>query len=195
MTYRRKLRPADHVEECQASANLLTSLRSISEVTRLVSEALWMFYSLLTSGLNVLKPPKRDYASRALLYDARMKPCMSIETDPIPSVHEFDKSARYSGDITTTYAAIDERLKSAKALLGELKATSADQAKYVGTETEWKKEIKKLETTCVAIAVAFSQLVKLRDKFGEDQLGKTVECRPEKKYHEWWVVPQLKERT
>jgi hypothetical protein len=81
-----------------------------------------------------------------------------------------------------------------KAQLAKLKTFSPQAGKYVGTETRWKAQIKQLETTCVAIFVGASLLKRTVEKDSEDVRGKLEVTIPPpgKRYHDWWVVPQIK---
>lgn len=78
----------------------------------------------------------------------------------------------------------------------------AAEARYQGTEDQWKEELKQLETTCVAIAVQSSQLLRLAEKRGMEKVEGSPSLRgvaeaasvpPEGRYHKWWDVPILKE--
>ena len=180
--------------DCQASAEYLRTLRNISETTRLLSEALWKFFTLL-KALNIISTPKREFAIRQLLYEARMKPYLTVTNDRIPDAQAFEEATRQSDDVETTCKAIDEGIKQAKSLLTDRKKVTPEEGKYVGTEEQWKKEIKQMETSCVAVAVAASQLLRVHQKYRKEELGSFIECTLETRYHEWWVVPQLKEKV
>lgn len=190
----KKLRDARKLEECSGSREWLRSLHQLAEVSKNLSMALWKFYRLLQT-LKIIKAPERDFADPQLLYEARMKPFLCIGNDPLPSLQDFESARQNVDSVQVTCSAVQESMKKTKALVAEVKKYSPEQAKYVGTEEQWKKEIKQTETTCVAISVAASQLVRIYEKGASDDMGSLVECSFEKKYHAWWLVPQLKERT
>lgn len=181
-------------KQCNASVDYLTSLQKTAQITSSLAEALATFYKILMK-VEIIKAPKRDFANAKLLYEARMKPFIPVINDHIPSLEEIQDYRRDVGSVSQMCGAVDHYVKNAKGLIAEVKKMTPLQAKYVGTEVEWAKEWKQTETTCVAVSVAVSQLQRACEKFGEDGLSKNMECRPEKKYHEWWVIPQLKEKA
>lgn len=182
------------VAECLSAIQWYQSLYDYTTITTLLSLALWKLYKLLTHT-NIITSPKRDFAKSQLLYEARIKPFLSVINDSVPRHQDFEDAALQTDSVDTTCKDIDGSLKAAKTLLAGLKKLTPEQGRFVGTEDEWKREIKQLETTCVAIAVATSQFLRAKGKYGQDELGGVMECRPEKKYHDWWVVPMLKEKT
>lgn len=184
----------NNAAECLAALDYYESQRNVSESTRLISEALSKFYRLL-KHLRIISTPKRDCAlDPRLLYELRMKPYLSIRNDPIPSSEEFDSAMKQVQSVEDTCKAIDQHIKDARALLGKLKQTTPEQGSHIGTEEQWKAEIKATETTCVAIVVANSQLLRAFRKQGDADLQKYLTCSVEKKYHDWWIVPVLKDR-
>jgi hypothetical protein len=180
--------------ECGASIDYLTSLQNIARITESMAEALSTFYKLLMY-LDIITPPKRDFAEVKLLYEARMKPFLGVWNDTPPSPDDFEEWRRQVDTVANMCGEVDGNVKAAKSLITTTKKMTPEQAKYVGTEEEWKKDWKQTETTCVAISVAISQLLRARQKHGDAALRNIMECKPEKKYHEWWVVPQLKEKA
>ncbi|KAK4542706.1 hypothetical protein LTR36_006278 [Oleoguttula mirabilis] len=191
-----------YAAECMASRDWLRSLHLQWDATRMMALALWRLCGILMA-VRIIEAPKRDFAQDQLLYDARMKPYLSVNNEPIPSLQDLDRARQNIKSVEVTCKSIEMDVKEAKAHLAEVKMMSPEQAKYVGTEEQWKREMKQLETTCVAIAVQASQLMRIAGKHGKkgaqegDSLKETVEASippPEKRYHGWWVVPQLKER-
>lgn len=196
-----KTRNTRYIADCLTSQDWLRSLHAQANVQRLLALALWRLTNLLMA-VNVIRPPKRDYAQERLLWDARMKPYLCVSNDPIPALEDFKQAT--TGTVEKTCRSVEMDIKDAKAQLSELKQMTPDQAKYVGTEEEWKKEIKRLETTCVAIAVQSSQLLRVCAKHGRtsagvgDELGDIVSISippPGSRYHAWWAVPQIKENA
>ena len=190
----KRVREAEKMQDCGESHKWLRSMHHLSEISQSIAVALWKFYGLLRT-INVTAPPKRDFADPQLLYEARMKPFLSVGNDLIPSLEDFESAQQNLSSIDHTCKAIEEGMKKTKTIIAEVKKYSPEQAKYVGTEEEWKKEIKQTETMCVAIAVAASQLQRISKKHGKDDLSGLIDCTFEKKYHEWWVIPKLKERV
>ncbi|KAI7708527.1 Mak10-domain-containing protein, partial [Hortaea werneckii] len=195
-------RDSRYVVETLASQDWIKSLRHLWETNRLLSLALYRFYGILIAS-GIIRPPKRDYANEQLLWDARMKSYLTIANDPIPSLQEFKRASSEIKGLTSTCADVNDNIKQARQHLAEMKQMTPQQAKYVGTEEQWKREMKQLETTCVATAVQTSQLLKLAEKRGGEAaanadggLNDTIEAvipDPTKRYHLWWIVPVLKE--
>ncbi|KAK5136438.1 hypothetical protein LTR08_003083 [Meristemomyces frigidus] len=195
-------RNARYIAEASASQDWLKSLHLQWDATRMMALALWRFCGILMA-VNVLSPPKRDFAQAQLLYDVRMKPYLGVTNDPIPSMQAFDHSRLNIKTVESTCKSIELDMKEAKAHLAALKKTTPEQGKYVGTEEQWQREIKQLETTCVGVAVQASQLLRIADKHGrkhakkgdglEGFVGASIPP-PGKRYHNWWLVPQLKEK-
>ncbi|KAI7332001.1 Mak10-domain-containing protein [Hortaea werneckii] len=196
-------RDSRYVVETLASQDWIKSLRHLWETNRLLSLALYRFYGMLMAS-GVIRPPTRDYANEQLLWDARMKSYLTIVNDPIPSLQEFKRASSEIKDLNSTCADVNNNIKQARQHLAEMKQMTPQQAKFVGTEEQWKREMKQLETTCVATAVQTSQLLKLAEKRGGEEaanadggLNHLIEAvipDPSKRYHLWWVVPILKER-
>ncbi|KAK0946508.1 N-alpha-acetyltransferase, non-catalitic subunit [Friedmanniomyces endolithicus] len=196
----RDARPDD---EAAASQEWLAVLHKQADFEASLSSALWQLTELLMT-LGILQPPKRDYAQEQLLYDVRMKSYLSIAHDPIPTLEEYMSAAQSDQSVGETCNNINSTIADAKGCLAFLKKTSPEQGKYVGTEEQWKREIKQLETTCVAVAVQTSQLRRVADKHGklvsvarDASMKGVVEVSiplPGSRYHGWWVIPQIRER-
>lgn len=181
--------------DCLASQAYLNSTRLLSNASQALASALSTFLFHL-QALDIIASPKRDFSKQQLFYEARMKPYLSVSNDRIPSASEFEKACKaHTGrPMSQVCHAIDADIKRAKGLLAELKKVSPREGKFVGSEEQSRKEIKGLETTCVAVAVNASQLGRLVEKHGEDAIGGKVEVSMERRWHEWWVVPVLKEK-
>ena len=189
----RQMKDKSIKRECNASIEYLRSLLNTALITMAIAEVLSIQYGLLMD-LNIITAPKRDFAQMNLLYEARMKPFLGQFNYSPPDSDEFNKRRQQANTPKKVAADIDQKLKRAKNLIAQTKKMTPQQAKYIGTEDEWKKEWKQLETTCVAISVGVSQLLRACEKYGEADISKVMECKAEKKYHEWWVIPQLKEK-
>jgi len=188
---------AKYATECLASQDWLRCLSHFTTATRLMALALWRLYALLLI-VNVIRPPKRNYAQDQLLYDARMKPYLGIMHDQIPSLEDFQQAQKSISSVDSACKSIEMDIKQAKVCLAELKRATPEQGKYIGTEEQWSKEIKQMETTCVAIIVQTSQLIRFAEKY-DMKSGVSLEGSvevviplPGKRYHDWWIVPQIK---
>lgn len=183
--------------ECLATQDWIQCLREEVDVTTLLAETLSDLYSLL-SHVNLIKPRTRPFAESRLVHEARMKPYLAV-TDPAPpSAERFEQAEELSGSPIEAVVKIEQRIKPIKDYLARLKNTSPQAGKYVGTEAHWKAQIKQLETTSVAIFVGASLLKRtLESNEGGSGLKEKLEVSippPGKRYHDWWVVPQIKPR-
>lgn len=191
---------AQAASDCLASQDWLLCLREEIEVSLLLSSALSDLYTLL-SHTGLTKPASRPFAKPELVHEARMKPYVAVTDPPLPTLEEFTKSQTVTGNVTEALAKIEARIPSIKTHLGNMKKFSPLAGKFVGTEGEWKARIKQLETTSVAIFVGVSLLKRTIGTDGEgvdvEGLQKKLEVvipEPGKRYHDWWVVPQIKPR-
>lgn len=181
--------------DCLTTQDWLHCLAEETEVSLLLSEALSDLYTLL-SHYGLIKPSDRPFAQAQLVHEARMKPYMAV-TDPAPPSLESLKAAQtLTGDPIEAVSRVEARVQTIKARLAAMKQILPQAGKYLGTEARWKAEIKQLETTSVAIFVGASLLKRTLEKdAGKEGLREKLEVvipPPEKRYHGWWVVPQIK---
>lgn len=191
---RTKRRPVT-MSDCLASQAYLSSTKTLAAATQAMASAIsTLFFHL--QALDVLASPKREFSNQQLFYEARMKPYLSVSNDRIPTTADFEKARKaHTGRPTREVCqTIDTEIQRAKGLLAELKKFSPREGKYEGTVIPFKKDIKALETTCVAVAVNTSQLRRLVEKHGQADIKDRVDCTMERRWHEWWVVPVLKEK-
>ena len=190
-------------EQCRSSSEWLKSL-SLQEQVNVTLAGLLSSFCTTLEDLALIDARPKPYAQAQLRYEARYKPFLGMQWDSVPGVEELERPGRDTNTITLSEIqqiclSYSEAIKTTRGMLNELKGMNPTQATYVGTEDEWKKNIKSLETTCVAISVAASQLQRICEKHVDklDRLGEVAELSfpaPEKRYHVWWVVPLLKEK-
>lgn len=192
-----------YIESCRA---WIASLHQKTMVTRLLSVSLGSLYALL-EHYGVIDTEPKPYEDAQLRYDARMKPFLGMVNDVEPGLDYFNKmkvqmvsglvSAGKKPSLPATIEAIGGIIRETKKQLVALKQTSPADGKYIGTEEQWKKEMKSLETVCVAITVTSSQLLRTWEQRGKRDLKDLIEVNlpvPGKRYHDWWVIPQIKEK-
>ena len=179
--------------DCLSTQDYLHCLYVETEISMLLSEALSDLYALL-SHCGLLKPAHRPFADAQLVHEARMKPYVAVTDPPLPDLKSMESAQTVKGSLTDAVTRIEARVPPIKAQLAKIKTFSPQAGKYVGTETRWKAQIKQLETTCVAIFVGASLLKRTVEKDSEDVRGKleVIIPPPGKRYHDWWVVPQIK---
>ena len=184
-----------NMADCLSSSSWLGATKTLANITQAMSSALSTFFFHLQT-LGIIASPPRDFSQRKLFHEARMKPYLNVTNDRVPSAADFER-ARHAHDGRSTSSVvqkIDAEIKRAKGLLAEVKKVRPQEGKFVGMEEQFKKEVKGLETTCVAVAVNASQMGRLVEKFKEEALGGKVECVMERRWAERWVVPVLKEK-
>lgn len=194
------------IDYIESSRGWIESMRHKTMATRLLSVSLGSLYALLEHH-DIIDTKAKPYEEAQLRYDARMKPFLSMVNDPQPGLDYFDKMKKQmtSGlvsigqppSLPSTIEAINGLVKETKKQLTALKNTQPHEGKYVGTEEQWKKDIKSLETVCVATSVTVSQLSRIWEKCGQKSLKDLIEVTfppPGKRYHDWWVIPQIKEK-
>lgn len=189
-------------EQCRASSEWIKSLSLQEQVNVTLSSILSGFCATL-EDLALIDAWPKPYTQAQLRYEARYKPFLGLQWDTVPGLDDLERPRRTGSvnlsEIQQICSRLGEGIKTTRGMLAELKNMNATQAKYIGTEEEWKKMIKSLETTCVAISVAASQLQRICEKHSDklERLCAVAEVNfpaLEKRYHVWWLVPQLKEK-
>jgi hypothetical protein len=189
----------DAADECEVALIHLESVRDQLEIVSGLATCLADLYILLEET-GVIGTANQDYTPASLRYEARMKPFLRAEPHRWPSLADMQKAKDSKKlNLSQICETIPNFVKKAKMLLSKLKMYTPVQARYIGTETSWQKDIKQLETVCVATTVVASQLNSICKKRGvldASYLGDIVELVvPCKRFHDWWTVPQLREKT
>lgn len=195
----------EYQEQCRASSAWIKSLSLHAQVEVMLSTLLSTLCKVLEE-LGLIDTTPKPYSQAQLRYDARYKPFLGMQWDTIPALEDLERRGRADSASTINLSEVQEvcssygeAIKTTRGLLNELKTMNPTQAKYIGTEDEWKKTIKSQETTCVAVSVAASQLQRICEKHKDklDRLRAVADVSfpgPGKRYHVWWVVPQLREK-
>ncbi|KAK3069221.1 N-alpha-acetyltransferase, non-catalitic subunit [Teratosphaeriaceae sp. CCFEE 6253] len=184
--------------EILSSEDWLRSLRLQALATQLMSSALWRLYALLMAA-GLIEPPQQDYAREQLLHDVRMKSYLGMICDTVPTLEDYKQAQDHTASVKSTCSKIDNAIAQAKGHLAELKKMSCDQVKYNMSEEYWKRDVKRLETTCVAVSVQVVQLRHVAGKYGVERPSKRLKelvevsiPSPGSRYHDWWIVPKIK---
>nr|OQO27945.1 hypothetical protein B0A51_04291 [Rachicladosporium sp. CCFEE 5018] len=191
--------PAHYADEIDAARIWISYLIADANATIAIATALSMIHNVILDH-NVIKPASRSYAQSHLVHEARMKPYLAIKSPAVPSSETFIRAGRIQELTPVILRRIEETVTHAKSHLAVLKTADPVAAKHRGSEARWKLEIKQSETTCVAISVAVTVLKRTltsASSSGETLLSDRIELTlpaPEKRYHVYWVVPQLRER-
>ncbi|KAL2759451.1 hypothetical protein ACRALDRAFT_1074260 [Sodiomyces alcalophilus JCM 7366] len=172
----------NHYEETDAS------------VTTYLAQALFCLYIALYR-LSLLQRPQRPYGTDELRYELRMKPFLGISDPRPPSFAEF-KACTTMADYSTDDL-LDTAAKSAMAAKRGLEGMSRLSDKdcfAVGSHDQWTQRVKAALKSSIAAGLAVSMVQKALARPGQDgSLNVSVEVPgPEKAYHEWWIVPQIR---
>nr|OQO31272.1 hypothetical protein B0A51_01026 [Rachicladosporium sp. CCFEE 5018] len=191
--------PAHHADEIDTARIWTSYLIADANATIAIATALSMIHNFILDH-DLIKPASRSYAKSRLVHEARMKPYLAITSPAVPSAELCIRAGRVQESTSITLHRIEATITSAKSHLAVLKKADIAAAKYRGSQERWKLEIKQSETTCVAISVAVTVLKRAlasATSGEEGVLGDRFQVNlpvPEKRYHVWWVVPQLREK-
>jgi hypothetical protein len=195
---------SQYIEQCKSSLDWYRSAIAMAAASATIAHALHHLYELLEQT-EVIDVTLKPYEEPQFRHEARMKPLLNLANDT-GLTQGYIQNMRKKTSSPTVVEGCDRARKfvqAARLQLNELKAATAAQAKYIGTEERWKKEVKSLETVGVATTVAISQFARICEKHGKNDLeagldlSEVIEMTlppPGKRYHDWWVVPQLKEK-
>ncbi|KAK3320708.1 Mak10 subunit, NatC N-terminal acetyltransferase-domain-containing protein [Cercophora scortea] len=167
------------------------------------SVATWEFARVLSCiytvllRLKLIVPPPRPYSTDALRYEIRMKPFLSITMPELPTFEEFTHGT------TQPECSIAALLESASGAIGSARKSfdvlgklSEQDAFTVDTHERWLRGTKNCFKSIIAASIAISTLSDATKGGveGEEGLGLGLEVvvpKPEKGYHEWWIVPKI----
>ncbi|KAK6436045.1 N-alpha-acetyltransferase, non-catalitic subunit [Oleoguttula sp. CCFEE 5521] len=192
--------PAHYADEIDTARIWISYLIAGANATITIATALSIIHNLILDH-DLIKPASRSYARSHLVHEARMKPYLAITSPAVPSTETFIRAGRVQEPTSVTLRRIEETVAHAKSHLAVLKTADPVTARFRGSEARWKLEVKQSEATCVAISVAVTVLRRTLASaatHGNGALGEMLEVIlpvPEKRYHAWWVVPQLRERV
>ncbi|SMQ54800.1 unnamed protein product [Zymoseptoria tritici ST99CH_1A5] len=195
----------NYIEQCRSSKQWYHSLCTMAKGTLGMAYALQRLYLLLEHTKLIDTSPK-PYEESQMRHEARMKPLLNLANNAeftLGYVQDM-KEESLASTIKETCDFAQGHINTARHWFSEQRTASPMQARCVGTEDRWKRELKSLETVCVATSVAISQLLHICEKHGKRSVDTGVDLRslvevtippPGKRYHDWWVVPQLKEKS
>lgn len=180
--------------ECVDSLGWYKVIEAELSIFQHLATALWQVFAILKQQ-GLITTPCRSFATPDLLFEARMKPYLVVKDPAPPSREDFASASITTSDaVDQALASTNTEIKLARKHLNTLKAMTPQSVRCVGSETYWHKEVKQLETTCVALSVLNTQLSNAV-KASQGDLNRThsIVLPPvNKRYHPWWVVPQLK---
>lgn len=189
-------------EAGQSAQNFLTRLSLMADATVALANGLHALFFLLAAS-KLLRERTQRYATNQLTYEARMKPFLRVKDPAVPSLSDLEEFATPAEATVDNLcdSMVEKHFKPAKEALALLKKTSPDNTKFASVEDFFKKDVKAMETTTVAATVAATQFKNACRKheitLPSDRISGILEVKipePGKRYHDWWVVPQLKEK-
>lgn len=168
-----------------------------ASVTFYLTQALFCLYVALYR-LSLLRRPQRPYGTDELRHELRMKPFLGISDPSPPSFAEFQAyttMADYSTDELLGTAA--KSASAAKQGSESMSKLSEKDCFAVGSHHLWTQKVKSALKSSIATSLAVSALQKALERPGRDgSLDVSVEVpSPDKAYHEWWIVPQIKPKS
>ncbi|KAK0612858.1 Mak10 subunit, NatC N-terminal acetyltransferase-domain-containing protein [Bombardia bombarda] len=190
----------------QAEAQFTRSLSYLratildAAVTWELADALSYLYTVLQRE-GLVAPPPRPYSTDELRYDIRMKPFAPIGLPELPAYESFVRAATQPESGTAElleYAA--RAVVGARKGLEVLSKLSEKEAFAVGGYKRWSDGVKRCMRTGIDAGISIERVraaFAARAKAGGGEGGKgklalKVEVpKPEKAYHEWWIVPKV----
>jgi hypothetical protein len=181
----------------------LTTLEA--SITSELATSLNNLYTALTR-LNLIVPPPQPYSTDALRYEVRMKPFAPIGLPELPSFEAYTRAVTRPD--TSTAALLDRAAQAAglaRQGLEVLSRMGEGEVFAVGGYERWVGGVKGWMRAAIAVGVAVGGLKRAVEGAGVDKgeggegegrdLGVEVEVpKPEKGYHEWWIVPRVTEK-
>lgn len=167
-------------------------------VTWELADGLSCLYTVLYR-LRLITPPPRPYSNDSLRYDIRMKPFAPIGLPELPSFETFTTA------VTRPGRSIDSLLEDARKAVAGAKTGYEVLSKYTEREAfavncheRWTKGMKGGLKSAIAASIAVASVKKgIAAGEGEADLLERMQGevpKPEKGYHEWWIVPKVRER-
>ncbi|CAK7566588.1 MAG: N-alpha-acetyltransferase, non-catalitic subunit [Sporothrix epigloea] len=183
-------------EEMTKSLSFLQTMLLDASVTWELSDALSCLYAALTrTGL--LKVPVRPLSTDELRYELRMKPFAAIGLPALPPFETFEKEAQQaSARVTTILEYAEKALGAAKKGCEMMTRFNEMEAFSAHHHERWLSRTKNMYKSAIFASLAVAAVKKAihaeSDDSGTLSHKLRVEVpRPDKCYHEWWIVPKV----
>ncbi|KAK3387459.1 Mak10 subunit, NatC N-terminal acetyltransferase-domain-containing protein [Podospora didyma] len=190
--------PDEMEAKYQRSMSYLRLTLLDAAVTWEMADALSCLYTVL-GRLGAIVAPPRPYSSDALRYDIRMKPFAPIGLPELPSYDVFEHASTQAETSTANLLEFASRavgvVKKGYEALSKL---SEKEAFTANCHSRWVAGTKNCFKSVIATSIAISTVKTAVDKAtirGRDvSVALKVDIpRPDKLYHEWWIVPKVTE--
>jgi hypothetical protein len=180
------------------SKSYLQTMALEAEMTWKLANALSLFYAAL-QRLGLIPRPTRPYSNDLLRYEVRMKPFAGIGLPELLSFGTFERATLRPGTSAPDLLGdASEAALGARAALEILVRVTPEEACTVGSHDRWVEDKKKVLRAAIAVGVAVETVRRavIAHEQGETGLGLGLEVevpKPEKGYHDWWIVPRVVE--
>ncbi|KAL1907463.1 N-alpha-acetyltransferase, non-catalitic subunit [Sporothrix stenoceras] len=199
--------PGDQEAVVARSLAFLRTQMLEASVTWELADALSCLYAALhRTGL--LKTPVRPYSTDELRYELRMRPFAAIGLPQLPKFEEFQKEAQQS---TSSIMAIldyaEKAIGGAKKGCEALTRFTEEEAFSAHHHERWLSRTKGIHKSAIFAGLAVASLKKVvsrvekdggsvgngaENDVGVEALKLTAQVpKPDKCYHEWWIVPKV----
>lgn len=199
--------PGDQEAQVTKSLTFLRTMMLDASVTWELADALSCLYAALhRTGL--LKTPVRPYSTDELRYELRMRPFAAIGLPALPPFETFQKEAQQS--VSSVKAILDyaeKALGGAKKGCEALTKFTEEEAFSAHHHERWLAGTKGMHKSVIfaglAVASVKKEVARIEKDGGsigngaENDVGvealkiKAEVPKPDKCYHEWWIVPKV----
>ena len=165
-------------------------------VTWELADALACLYTCLARLRLVVAPP-RPYSSDELRYDIRMKPFAPISLPEPPSYETFKRATDQPESSTTSLLDYAQRaVGGARKGYEVLTKLTEKEAFTVNAHERWVAGNKSCLKSVIAASIAISAVRRAVGAHGDEaNVWLVAEVpRPDKCYHDWWIVPKVTEK-
>ncbi|CAK7202280.1 N-alpha-acetyltransferase, non-catalitic subunit [Sporothrix eucalyptigena] len=200
--------PGDQEAVMMKSLSFLQTMLLDASVTWELSDALSCLYAAL-QRTGLLKVPVRPYSTDELRYELRMKPFASIGLPALPPFETFKKEADQANtNVTVILEYAEKALGAAKKGCEMLTRFTEEEAFSANHYEQWLARTKGMLKSAIfaglAVATVKKEVLRVekdggtvggsgdRGSNGATELKLTAEVpKPDKSYHEWWIVPKV----
>lgn len=134
-----------------------------------------------------------------------MKPFLTITVPEAPSFEEFVVAMKPFGSYlkpshpinligAEILKEVEESVKTAKLEFNKMKKCGAQASGSGGLEPSWEQNINSILASCVSAGVTAAALWMDLERSSRMDVGGTLKMsllEPGKRYHDWWIVPQI----
>lgn len=145
------------------------------------------------------------YSTDKLRYELRMKPFLPISLPELVPYEEYSREATLQGDTDSTVVeraskAITEARKAWEVTLNHgafVEDPTLPKSPSTAIEEDWNRNVKDTMRACIGASIAIESVKKaLASEQRPVNLQVTIpEIGSKSRWHDWWSVPQVSQRT